>query len=212
MLRLQRLAAFLASGLLAVLATASPALIAPDSGALRPWKRPVKTPPVEAGQYARARELIHDAQRLSAGTCYEPYDALLLMADAYSYLVEGKLPDAHRLLSRALATSRSADSDHFFRWMIVGFRRMLAEALRAAIEPDYVRSLIAEASGFDGDPALLDEQPSSDCSRDACVAVLRKGAAEWRLLATRSNYRIDWAVVTLIAVCQHVGLLPRDGW
>jgi len=61
---------------------------------------------------------------------------------------------------------------------------------------DYVRSLIAEASGFDGDPASLDEQPSSDCSRDACVALLRKGAAEWRLLATRSNYRIDWAIVT----------------
>lgn len=97
---------------------------------------------VEAGQYARARELIHDAQRLSAGTCYEPYDALLLMVDAYSYLVEGKLPEAHRLLRRALATSRNADSDYFFRWMIVGFRRMLAEALRAAIEPDYVRSLI----------------------------------------------------------------------
>jgi LuxR family transcriptional regulator, maltose regulon positive regulatory protein len=67
---------------------------------------------------------------------------LLLMVDAYSYLVEGKLPKAHRLLRRALATSRSADSDYFFRWMIVGFRRMLAEALRAAIEPDNVRSLI----------------------------------------------------------------------
>ena len=97
---------------------------------------------VEAGQYAKARELIHDAQRLSAGTCYEPYDALLLMVDAYSYLLEGKLSEAHHLIGRALATSRSADSDHFFRWMIVGFRRMLAEALRAAIEPDYVRSLI----------------------------------------------------------------------
>jgi DNA-binding SARP family transcriptional activator len=97
---------------------------------------------IEAGQSARARELIHDAQRLSAGTCYEPYDAVLLMVDAYSYLMEGKLPEAHRLLGQALATSRSADSDYFFRWMIVGFRRMLAEALRAAIEPDYVRSLI----------------------------------------------------------------------
>src|SRR2546430_7818411 len=52
------------------------------------------------------------------------------------------LSRSHRLIGRALATSRSADSGHFLRWMIVGFRRVLAEALRAAIEPDYVRGLI----------------------------------------------------------------------
>jgi len=57
---------------------------------------------------------------------------------------------------------------------------------------DYVRGLLAEASGFDGDPDLLDGQPASDCSHDACVALLRKGSAEWRLLATRSATHIDW--------------------
>ena len=36
-------------------------------------------------------------------------------------------------------------------------------------------------------------EPPSDCSRDACVALLRQGRAEWRLLATRSATRIDWA-------------------
>jgi competence protein ComEC len=61
---------------------------------------------------------------------------------------------------------------------------------------DYVRSLFAEASGFDGDPDLLDGQPTSDCTHDSCVAVLRKGRLEWRLLATRSAYRIDWAAIT----------------
>src|SRR4051812_12905502 len=30
---------------------------------------------------------------------------------------------------------------------------------------DYVRSLLAEASGYDSDPDLLDGQPASDCSR-----------------------------------------------
>jgi competence protein ComEC len=61
---------------------------------------------------------------------------------------------------------------------------------------DYVRSLLAEASGFDGDPEDLDGQPASDCSRDACVAMLRKGALQWRLLATRSATRIDWERIT----------------
>ena len=61
---------------------------------------------------------------------------------------------------------------------------------------DYVRALLAEASGFDGDPDLLDGQSVSDCSHDACVALLREGSAEWRLLATRSATRIDWARIS----------------
>jgi competence protein ComEC len=57
---------------------------------------------------------------------------------------------------------------------------------------DFVRQLLAEASGFDGDPGNLGAQPYSACSRDACVATIRKAGREWRLLATRSSYRIDW--------------------
>src|SRR5206468_12547087 len=61
---------------------------------------------------------------------------------------------------------------------------------------DYVQKLLAEASGYDSDPELLEDQSASDCSRDACVALLRHGNAEWRLPATRSAYRIDWADIT----------------
>jgi competence protein ComEC len=73
---------------------------------------------------------------------------------------------------------------------------------------DYVRSLLAEASGFDGDPDLLDGQPNSDCSHDACVALLRKGGAEWRLLATRSATRIDWAAIT--SACSSADIVISD--
>jgi competence protein ComEC len=61
---------------------------------------------------------------------------------------------------------------------------------------DYVRSLMAEASGFDGDPEDLGSRPFSACSKDACVAVLRTGSAEWHLLATRSPTPIDWTTIT----------------
>ncbi|HEX8840014.1 MAG TPA: ComEC/Rec2 family competence protein [Sphingomicrobium sp.] len=61
---------------------------------------------------------------------------------------------------------------------------------------DYVRSLFAEASGFDGDPAELGAMPFSDCSDDACVALLPKNGKQWRLLATRSAYRIGWEDLT----------------
>jgi competence protein ComEC len=73
---------------------------------------------------------------------------------------------------------------------------------------DYVRSLFAEASGFDGDPDLLEGQPTSDCTHDSCVALLRKGGAEWRLLATRSSYRIDWAAIT--SACASADIVVAD--
>jgi competence protein ComEC len=73
---------------------------------------------------------------------------------------------------------------------------------------DYVRSLVAEASGFDGDPAALAERPFSACSKDACVALLRKGPAEWRLLATRSPTRIDWVPFT--TACAEADIAVSD--
>jgi competence protein ComEC len=73
---------------------------------------------------------------------------------------------------------------------------------------DYVRSLFAEASGFDGDPDILEGQPVSDCSHDACVAVLRNARQEWRLLATRSSTRIDWAAIT--SACAAADIVVSD--
>jgi competence protein ComEC len=73
---------------------------------------------------------------------------------------------------------------------------------------DYVRSLLAEASGYDSDPDVLDGQPTSGCSRDACVALLRKGETEWHLLATRSAYRIDWERIT--NACSQADIVVSD--
>ena len=61
---------------------------------------------------------------------------------------------------------------------------------------DYMRDLFSEASAFDGDPAALGAQRNSACTRDSCVTILRRGATDWRLLATRSAARIDWAELT----------------
>jgi competence protein ComEC len=73
---------------------------------------------------------------------------------------------------------------------------------------DYVRSLVAEASGFDGDPAALAARPFSACSKDACVALIRKGSSDWRLLATRSATQIDWVPFT--AACAEADIAVSD--
>jgi competence protein ComEC len=73
---------------------------------------------------------------------------------------------------------------------------------------DFVRQLLAEASGFDGDPGDLGARPYSACSRDACVATVRTAGREWRILATRSNYRIDWETIT--RACAEADVVVSD--
>ena len=73
---------------------------------------------------------------------------------------------------------------------------------------DYVRQLLAEASGFDGDPQDLGTTDSSFCTRDSCAAAMRKGGKEWRLLAMRSATRIDWAQLT--RACAEADIVVSD--
>jgi competence protein ComEC len=73
---------------------------------------------------------------------------------------------------------------------------------------DYTRRLFAEASAFDGDPGDLGERPYSDCTKDACVALISKGSAEWRLLATRSMMQIDWD--TIVRSCSQADVAVSD--
>jgi competence protein ComEC len=73
---------------------------------------------------------------------------------------------------------------------------------------DYVRSLLSETSGFDGDPGDLGGQQFSACSKDACVALIQSGASHWRLLATRSSTRIDWDTIT--RACREADIVVSD--
>lgn len=53
---------------------------------------------------------------------------------------------------------------------------------------DYMRDMLAEAAGVDGDLAELDTLPGAACTRDTCQAELRRSGRIWRILATRSAY------------------------
>lgn len=124
------------------------------------------------------------------------------------------------------------------RWRLLGLAPFLGGAAAAALSPspdvlvtgdgrhlavvsadgtplilrdragDYVRDLLAEASGFDGDPAELGSTPFSDCSNDACVVILDKEGTRWRILATRSAYRIGWG--ELASACAESDIVVSD--
>jgi competence protein ComEC len=53
---------------------------------------------------------------------------------------------------------------------------------------DFVRDMLAEAAGVDSELADLDVLPGAACSRDTCLATLKRGDRIWRILATRSAY------------------------
>ena len=73
---------------------------------------------------------------------------------------------------------------------------------------EFMRQVLSEASGYDGDPELLGARPHTSCSRDACAAIVRKAGEEWRLLATRSATRIDWG--TIIKACADADVVVSD--
>ena len=73
-----------------------------------------------------------------------------------------------------------------------------------------MRDLISEASGFDEEPGLLSAAPFGSCTRDACVAVVRRDGREFRLLATRSATRIDWRA--LVRACSEADIAVSDRW
>jgi competence protein ComEC len=75
---------------------------------------------------------------------------------------------------------------------------------------DYVRDLMAESSGFDGDPLALEGRGFTACSKDSCVAVVERGGRSWRILATRSTTSIDWLILT--RACAAADVVVSDRW
>ena len=75
---------------------------------------------------------------------------------------------------------------------------------------DFIRSLISENSGYDGEPLTIADMPLARCSRDSCVADVRRGGRSWHVLATRSGQRIDWKVLT--DTCRSADIVVSDRW
>jgi competence protein ComEC len=75
---------------------------------------------------------------------------------------------------------------------------------------DFIRSLMSENSGFDGEPLVVDDLSQARCGRDSCVANVRREGRTWRVLATRSGQRIDWQALT--AACASADIVVSDRW
>lgn len=73
---------------------------------------------------------------------------------------------------------------------------------------DFVRDLVAENAGFDGDPPPLAAYARARCSRDSCIADLGDRSRPRTLLAIRTTQKIDWS--SLVEACSAADIVVAD--
>ncbi len=75
---------------------------------------------------------------------------------------------------------------------------------------DFIRQIVAQASGFDDDPQDLASRPFTSCSRDSCVAAIDRGGRHWQILATRSSQSIERQ--DLVRACAQADIVVSERW
>lgn len=74
---------------------------------------------------------------------------------------------------------------------------------------DYVRGLLSESAGFDGDAPELERVRGARCSPDTCVVEFRRGGRRWTLLATRSAQTLEWSDLTAACAASDIVISER---
>ena len=73
---------------------------------------------------------------------------------------------------------------------------------------DFIREMILENAGVEGEAALLEEWPNADCNADSCAVTIEVGGRNWVLLATRSRHFIP--ALALSAACRRADIVVSE--
>ena len=73
---------------------------------------------------------------------------------------------------------------------------------------DYVRDLMGESAGHDGETGDLDTLPGARCGLDTCAVDLDRGGRRWRVFATRSAYLLP--VARLARACRDADIVVSE--
>ncbi len=75
---------------------------------------------------------------------------------------------------------------------------------------EYVRDSLTENAGLNSEPIEMDRWPHAKCSEDSCVIEIKQSGRDWRILATRSSYRLDH--MALSTACRQVDIVVSERW
>ncbi|MFL6845820.1 MAG: ComEC/Rec2 family competence protein [Allosphingosinicella sp.] len=73
---------------------------------------------------------------------------------------------------------------------------------------DYVRDLLGESAGFDGELGALADLPGARCSADFCTSTIEREGRIWRLLASRSPRLVE--TDALARACAEADIVVSD--
>jgi competence protein ComEC len=74
----------------------------------------------------------------------------------------------------------------------------------------YARDNLTELSAMDGEVTGFESWPGARCSQDFCALDLKRDARTWRLLVSRSTYRVPER--ELAAACDRADIVIADRW
>jgi hypothetical protein len=75
---------------------------------------------------------------------------------------------------------------------------------------DFIRDMIRENAGVEGESQALEDWPNADCNVDACLVTVRKDERDWQIMATRSSHYIP--VLALSAACRRADIVVSERW
>ncbi|MEH6715922.1 ComEC/Rec2 family competence protein [Parasphingorhabdus flavimaris] len=91
----------------------------------------------------------------------------------------------------------------------VGIRNDQGElAMLRTRSGDFIRGMILENAGVDGQSQALEDWPNALCNADSCLVSLTKNDRQWVLLATRSSHYIS--ALALSAACRRADIVVSD--
>ncbi|WP_315759931.1 ComEC/Rec2 family competence protein [Sphingomonas sp. Y38-1Y] len=73
---------------------------------------------------------------------------------------------------------------------------------------DYVRGVLGEAAGIDGELGAIDDARDATCTADACHTVIEAGGRRWQVAATRSGYLLP--IREMLELCRTSDIVVSD--
>jgi len=75
---------------------------------------------------------------------------------------------------------------------------------------DFIRDMIRENAGVEGQSQALEDWPNAECNSDSCLVTIDNEGREWVVMATRSSHYIS--ALALSAACRRADIVVSDRW